>query len=135
MFSPQATMTRAMMVTILARMAGVDTDGAAVWYEPGVSWAVEKGISDGTNPGGLITREQLATMLYRSAGEPETTGTLDGFTDREAASAYAETALCWAVEKGILTGKGNGILDPAGFATRAEVAVMLMRIAGLTEEK
>ena len=64
---------------------------------------------------------------YRYAGSPKTTENLEAFTDSKKASKYAKPALCWAVETGILSGKGNGILDPQGKATRAEVASVLMR--------
>ena len=74
-----------------------------------------------------MTREQLAAMLYRYAGTPEPTGSLDGFNGKDAVSDYAADALCWAVDEGLLTGKGGGWLNPAGTATRAEVAVILMR--------
>ena len=78
-------------------------------------------------PDDPITREQLATMLYRYTGKPETAGTLDGFTDAGKASGYAQAALKWAVENGTLTGKGDQVLDPQGKATRAEAAAMLQR--------
>ena len=84
-------------------------------------------ISDGTNPQADITREQLAAMLYRYAGYPTTTGNLYQFSDANEVSNYAKSALCWATEKGIISGKGNNILDPKEKATRAEVAAMIMR--------
>ena len=64
-FSPSATTTRAMLMTVLARYAGEDTTGGATWYEKGMNWAKAKGVSDGTNPNANITREQLVTMMYR----------------------------------------------------------------------
>ncbi len=126
-FSPYDKTTRGMLMTILARKAGIDTSGSSPWYQKGLDWAKENDISDGTNPKGYITRQQLATMLYRAAGSPEVNGNLDAFTDKAEVSQYAENALVWAVEKGIMTGKGNGILDPANYATRAEMAAMIMR--------
>ena len=72
-------------------------------------------------------REQLATMLWRYAGSPTADGNLDGFADAGSTSDYAKEALRWAVEQGIVSGKGNGILDPQGYATRAQVSAMLMR--------
>ena len=122
-------MTRAMLMTVLARTDGQDTAApeGGQWYDAGTKWAVEQGISDGTNPDGSITREQLATMLWRYAGSPATNGTLDGFTDADKTGNYATDALRWAVEQGIITGKGGGVLDPQGPATRAEVSAMLMR--------
>lgn len=126
-FSPDDTMTRAMLMMVLARLDGQDTTGGSVWYEKGMNWAVVKGISDGTNPNGAITREQLAVMLWRYAGSPTTTGNLNRFTDRDQVASFAVNALEWAVEQGILAGTGNGSLSPKGAATRAQVATMLMR--------
>ncbi len=105
-----------------------------IWYEKAVIWANESGIvngfGDGTfRPDRPVTREQMACMLYRYADSPKTSGTLNAFTDRGKVSGYAVTALNWAVENGIITGKGNGILDPRGNVTRAEAAQMLMRYA------
>lgn len=126
-FNPNGNMTRAMFWTVLARIDGVDTNGGDVWYARAREWAVTEGVSDGTNPDGLITREQLATMLYRYAGEPETDGTLEGFSDAGSVSEWAYDALAWAVENGIVTGMGDGTLDPQGNATRAQAATMFMR--------
>lgn len=126
-FAPNEPTTRGMLMTILARYAGIDTAGGEVWYDKGMAWAKEQGISDGTAPQNAITREQLATMLYRYADEPETSGSLDAFRDAASVSSYAQVALKWAVEQGIITGKGGGVLDPLGNATRAEVATMLTR--------
>lgn len=130
-FSPALPMSRAMLMTVLARNAGVDTSGGESWYVKGLAWAVEQGISDGTAPDSHITREQLAVMLYRYAGEPETGGGLEGFVDAVAVSTWAGDALRWAVEQGIVTGKEGARLDPQGLATRAEAAAMLYRAAGL----
>ena len=126
-FDPDSTMTRAMLWTVLARLEGVDASGGGMWYAAGMEWAKAAGISDGTDPGGSITREQLATMLWRIAGSPDSDRTLEDFRDADEASIYAKNALGWAVEQGILSGKGGGILDPTGSATRVQVAAMLMR--------
>ena len=126
-FSPEAPMTRAMLMTVLARYAGEDTSGGTTWYEKGMAWAKANGISDGSNPTGNITREQLVTMLYRYAGSPATSGDLTRFADANAISAYARQAMQWAVEKGILTGTTPTTLTPQGQATRAQVATILMR--------
>ena len=126
-FGHNSPMTRAMLMTVLARLDGQDTSGGATWYEKGMNWAIAKGISDGTNPNGTITREQLAAMLYRYAGSPATSGSLDIFLDSGRVSPYAVDALRWAVEQGIISGMGDGTLDPQGNATRAQVAAMLMR--------
>lgn len=125
-FSPNTNLTRGMMMTILARMAGVDTTGGKTWYEKALAWAVEQGISDGTHPEATITREQLATMLHRFAGEPAVEGDLSAFTDGEMVSAWAKEAVAWAVKAGILQGSG-GKLRPQATATRAETAQLLWK--------
>lgn len=125
-FSPNAEMTRAMIVTVLARLEGVDTSKGATWYEAGQQWAMENGISDGTNMMGSLTREQLAAMLYRYAGSSAVNGEITGFSDTAKISDWAEDAMLWAVQNGIIVGS-NGVLNPQGKATRAEVATMLMR--------
>lgn len=140
-FSPHMDTSRAMIATILWRMEGSPaargeaayTDCAPhSWYSGGVNWAdgsgVIKGYGDGRfGPDDPITREQLALMLWRYAGSPAAAEDLEAFTDAHRAGDWAWEALCWAVEKGILTGRGDGILDPGGKATRAEAAAMLMR--------
>ncbi len=73
-------------------------------------------------------------MLYRYAGSPDTTGSLAAFKDADSVSDYAKTAVKWAVEKGIITGKGGGMLDPKSDATRAEMAAMLQRYCQLMEK-
>ncbi|HJG87586.1 InlB B-repeat-containing protein [Pseudoflavonifractor capillosus] len=130
-FDPAGTTSRAMIFTILARLDGQATEGGATWYEKGMQWAVAEGVSDGTNPNASITREQLATMLYRYAGSPAVENVTLSFSDADQVSAWARTAVEWAVSKGILTGKGGNVLDPAGTATRAEVAAMLQRFVSL----
>lgn len=125
-FTPNGEMTRAMIVTVLARLEGVDTTTGSTWYEAGQQWAMEQGISDGTNMLGSLTREQLAAMLYRYAGSPVVNGTITGFDDAASVSSWAMDAMTWAVQNGILAGS-NGNLNPQGNATRAEVATMLMR--------
>ena len=125
-FSPDGTTTRGMLMTMLARYAGVDTTGGASWYEKGMAWAQSAGISDGRAPEAGITREQLVTMLYRYADVPEAGGTLDAFADADTVSAYAVDAMRWAAANGIINGS-HGRLNPQGNATRAQVAAMLMR--------
>ena len=126
-FSPQAPMSRAMVMMVLARLAGQDVENAEPWYAAALEWAVAKGISDGTNPGGDVTREQLVTLLWRFAGEPEVASELD-FTDANEVSDYAGSAFAWAVSEGIIRGKDGGVLDPQVNATRAEVAAILTRL-------
>lgn len=132
-FSPSATMSRGMLMTVLARYAGESTEGGTVWYEKGMNWAKSKGVSDGSAPNRNITREQLAAMLYRYAGEPDGAADLSAYTDAGAVSAYAEKAVQWCVKNGILTGKTASTLAPKATATRAECAVMLQRFANLTK--
>lgn len=125
-FSPNTNLTRGMMMTLLARMAGVDTTGGKTWYEKALAWAVEQGISDGTHPEATITREQLVTMLHRFAGKPVAEGDLSAFTDDKTVSPWAKEAVIWAVEAGILQGSG-GKLRPQATATRAETAQLLWK--------
>ena len=125
-FSPNASTTRGMLMTVLARYAGEDTTGGATWYEKGMNWAKAKGVSDGTNPNADITREQLVTMLYRYAGSPKANGSLDSFSDAASVNSYAANAMQWAVANGIVNGS-NGKLNPQNNAPRAQVAAILMR--------
>ena len=131
-FSPSASTTRGMLMTVLARYAGEDTTGGATWYEKSMAWAKAKGVSDGTNPNANITREQLVTMLYRYAGSPKADGKLDSFSDAASVSTYAADAMQWAVANGIVNGS-NGKLNPQNNATRAEVAAILMRFCEMSK--
>ena len=125
-FSPSANMSRGMLMTVLARCAGESTEGGTVWYEKGMNWAKNKGISDGSAPNRNITREQPAAMLYRYAGEPDGAADLSAYTDAGSVSAYAEKAVTsGACKNGILTGKTSSTLAPKATATRAECAAML----------
>ena len=127
-FAPVENMNRAMLVTVLARLDGQDTDGGETWYAKSVAWSVEQGISDGTNMEDAVSREQLVTILYRYAGSPALAeAELNGYTDTDQVSGWARSAMQWAVEQGILTGKSGNLLDPAATATRAEVSAILMR--------
>ena len=144
-FSPAATTTRGMVVTILYRLAGQPTSASTSafsdvavgqWYSDAVSWASANGIvsgyGDGTfGPKDTVTREQLAAILYRFAqtqSEDVTqTGALSSFTDGGDTAQWAQSAMSWAVGNGLISGKGNGVLDPQGTATRAEVAAILAR--------
>ena len=132
-FSPNATMSRGMLMTVLTRYAGESTEGGTVWYEKGMNWAKSKGVSDGSAPNRNITREQLAAMLYRYAGEPDGAADLSAYTDAGSVSAYAEKAVQWCVKNGILIGKTSSTLAPKATATRAECAAMLQRFASLTK--
>ncbi|MDD2190029.1 MAG: S-layer homology domain-containing protein [Eubacteriales bacterium] len=143
-FSPNFTMTRAMLVTVLHRLAGTpnangdmfDDVMAGQWYSDSVTWAAESGIVSGYSSGLFgsndpITREQMVTILYRYAKEMgyniTASADLAGFTDAGQTSSWSQDAVRWAVAAGLISGKGNGILDPKGKATRAEVALIFMR--------
>ena len=126
-FAPSATVTRAMVWTVLARMDGENTEGGSAWYSKARTWAMENGISDGTNPEAAITREQLATMLYRYCGSPAVSGSLSGYADGSSVSDWAEDAMLWAIEQGLIEGIGGNKLAPAADTTRAQLAQILMR--------
>lgn len=140
-FSPNSTMTRGMLATVLYRAAGspeapelsgfTDVQPDA-YYAGAVAWAAENNIAGGYGNGSFgpndpITREQLAVLLYRYAGSPEPPELALDFTDAGRISGYAQDAMRWAVGQGILRGKEENRLDPGGTATRAEVAAVLMR--------
>ncbi len=126
-FSPDQAMTRQMLMTVLARVDGQDTSGDP--YGKGMAWAVKNGVSDGSDPTGVISRQQLATMLYRYAGEPEISmnGSISKFSDSDTIADYAKKAMEWAVQVGILNGLGDGNIQPSSNATRAQVAAMIAR--------
>ena len=130
-FTPGAPMTRVMIVTVLARYAS-DDSSLVIGYAEGQQWAVETGISDGSNMSGTVTRQQMAAMLYRYAGSPAVTGSLAGFPDAASVSDYATDAMIWAVENGFITGMTDGTLNPYGLATRAQVATILQRFVEAT---
>ena len=119
-----------MVWTILARMDGVDTDGS-VWYDAGQNWATANDISDGSAPEAAVTREQLATMLFRFAQHKGMAAVtlaehIYGYPDADSVSGYAIPALNWAIGAGIINGL-DGALAPQDGATRAQLATMLMR--------
>lgn len=140
-FSPTGTMTRCDLVLIMYRMAGQpsvtgvenpfsDVTSTDYFYKA-VLWAYKNGVVNGTgantfSPKKNITREQIASILFRYSGATTATGSLTSFTDAGSVSDYATTAMKWAVGAGIIGGS-NGKLNPQGNATRAEVAVMLHR--------
>ena len=139
-FAPDSNLSRAMLAQILYNKEGKPsvaessafTDVApGEWYSNAVTWAAASNIVGGYGNGLFgsndnITREQLAVMLWRYAGEPAATNKELHFNDADEVSGYALDALLWAVENNIINGKGGGILDPQGQATRAQVAQMLM---------
>lgn len=153
LFQPDQGMTRGMFVTILGRLEGIDPNGensgakngfsdvgADEYYAAFVAWAAANGITNGTEdnrflPGELVTREQIAVMLYRYAqykgliSAEDINPDLSDYTDQGQISDYARSAIQWAVAAGILKGSGDGTLHPQDTATRAEVAAMIMRWA------
>ena len=126
-FTPNSPMTRAMLMTVLARLDGEDTTGGGIWYEKGIAWAIANGVSDGSAPSAPVTREQLATALWRYAGSPAVSDSLASYSDADSVSAYARDAMRWAVSTGVISGMGDGVLAPRNSATRAQVAAILMR--------
>ena len=145
-FSPNETTTRAMIVTMLHRLEGEPnassgsfTDVASsMYYADAVAWAQANGVVNGTSattfsPDQAITREQMAAILYRYAqfkGYDVTAGnSLNAYTDASQISPYAATAMQWANAEGLITGNTATTINPAGNATRAEVATILMRFA------
>ena len=135
-FEPNANMTRAMVWAILARIDGESVTGAA-WATDARAWAMAEGVSDGTDPNGLVTREQFATMLYRYAVAKgydvsigESTNILS-YADFASISEYAIPAMQWVCGSGIVTGVTDTTLVPQGTATRAQCAAMLMRFTEL----
>ena len=139
-FNPQGTMTRGMLAAVLHRMAGTPfSEGplvfedilAGTWFADSVVWCSEKGIITGVDathfsPNDPVTREQVALMLWRLAGWPES-GPMAIFWDGARINEWSRLGVDWAVQAGIVTGKSDGSFDPQGYATRAEVAQMLMK--------
>ena len=138
-FAPNTHLSRAMFAQILYNKAerpsttnnNIFSDVPnGVWFTDAIVWATANNIVNGYNgqfkPNDPITREQLVLMLWRYEGQPTSQSTLLGYVDASDISDYALDAMCWAVKNGVIKGKGNGILDPKGFATRAETAQILM---------
>ena len=144
LFRPNGQATRGQFVTMIYRLQGrpawteeaAFTDLTQEYYKDAVNWAAGQGIVSGYSadtfgPGRPITREELVTILYRMQGEPEVSGTLDGFADGAGVQAYARRAMIWAVEKGIISGYEDKTLRPQNNATRAEVCKILIGYAAL----
>ena len=115
-FDPDGTLNRAMFWTILARASGVDTDGGATWYAVAQQWAIDNGVSDGTDAMGALTREQLVTMLWRLTAP-----------DAGQISTWALEAMRWAASTGLIQGDESGNLTPTATCTRAQAATFLVR--------
>lgn len=141
-FQPNGTLTRGQMVTILYRMAGQPSVSGSVpfvdvvsgsYYADAVLWGYQSGVVKGITETGFapnqqVTREQLATFLYRYDGSPSSASeTLAGFADRDQVSSYARSAMSWALEQGIVKGTSNTTLAPKNLTTRAQAATMAAR--------
>lgn len=130
-YEPETALTRNMMMTVLARTAGADTEGGDPWYAKGQQWAVENGVSNGLWGEDSITREQLVTMLFNYANKAglDTSARADvsGMENADAVSSWATEAVQWAVAEGILKGVDNTDLAPQGLATRAQAAAFMQR--------
>lgn len=152
-FLPQATMTRAMFAQVLYRIAGEPKCEAAlpftdveekVWYTKAVRWAYDAGIVNGVSdmsfaPNRKITREQMATMLYKYAAacgiaDDDPPALPESFSDRAEVSRYAAGPMGWAVSVGLINGVGGSRLAPKSDATRAQAAAILVRMTALLEE-
>lgn len=133
-FNPDGSITRQQMWMILARLSGASPANMTEARE----WAMSSGVTDGTNGGNAMTRQQMVTFLYRYAqNRGYTTGggtSLDSFPDNATVSAYAREPLAWAVGNGIVAGTSDGNLNPGGGATRAQFAVILQRFYNNTVE-
>ena len=128
-FDPNGEMNRAMVWTVLGRMDGADVgNSGSSWYSNAQAWAVSSQVSDGSNPGGKITRAELTTMLWRYAGSPVATFDLSVFNDSSSVANWANAAMQWAASTGVISGS-NGSLNPSGDARRSEVAAILMRFS------
>ena len=145
-FEPNSAMTRSMLVTVLGRMNGGEIKGnasftdvaAGAWYTDSIAWAADNGIVNGVGDGQFapnqsITREELAVMMYNyakfsKADVSNTSNTeVAKLADYQKSSAWAQTAMAWAYNTGLIQGDENNLLNPQGTATRAEVATILQR--------
>ncbi len=143
LFGTSSSLTRAEAAVVLWRLAGEPVGASGLpadcdpsgFYAEAASWALGAGVfsgysGDAFGPTDTITREQLATVLWRAAGSPEAGGDLSSFSDAADVSDFADVAMRWAVSAGVLRGQGDGdALDPQGACTRAQLATMLYRLA------
>ena len=126
LFNPDGTLTRAMFWTMLARVDGVDTTGGETWYSKAQDWVIAKGVSDGEDPTGALTREQLVTMLWRLNGEPVVNYLITA-PDASQISDWALEAMRWAASAGLIEGDETGALTPTANTTRAQAATFMVR--------
>lgn len=131
LFQPEGTMTRQQVWMILARLSGANPADMA----QAKAWARQNGVSDGSDPGAAVTRQQLVTLLYRYAEmmgySVEGKADLSGFPDVAGISGYAMAPMAWAVGNNVVSGSGEGYLNPAVTASRAQFAVILWRFWGV----
>ena len=146
-FAPGMSLNRGMLTTILWRAAGKPSVGTAapfadvpdtLYCAEAIAWAYGEGAVQGIGgdmfaPAAPVLREQMAAILWRLQGQPQTKGTADGFADADGQSDYAAAALCWAVEKSLLLGDDQNRLRPRDSITRAEAAVLLMRYFAMAD--
>ncbi len=126
-FSPNGSMTRAMTWAVLSRIAGEDIGASeGKWYLGYQEWAMENSVSDGQRPNDNVTREQLVSMLHRMKGNPAAEYDLSAFPDAAKISDWAKESVTWAVDTGLMVGKGE-LLAPRDNATRAEASVLLLK--------
>lgn len=134
-FDPEGSINRSMVWTVIARLAG-QTIGGITWAEDAKAWAVTRGVSDGTDPNGDVTREELVTMLYWYAGSPamdvSELGFIGNYPDSADVSDWAQDAFAWAISEGFIDGR-DGQLAPGAPVTRAEAATILARIHVLSK--
>lgn len=134
-FDPEGSMNRSMVWTVIACLAG-QTIGGITWAEDAKAWAVTRGVSDGTDPDGDVTREELVTMLYRYTGSPAMDvpelGFIGNYPDSVDVSDWLQVAFAWAISKGFIDGR-DGQLAPGDPVTRAEAATILARIHVLSK--
>lgn len=149
LFSPNTSMTRAMLATVLYRVSGAKAPGkgaefadvqAGLWYTDGIAWASANGVVNGMGDGNYhpdraVTREELVTMFYRyqtsRKGDVSAKGALTGYPDGDTVASWAKEAMEWAIGAELVKGRNTGHLDPKGTATRAEVGTILQRFEGL----
>ncbi len=131
-FSPRLNTTRAELFTILHRMSGkAKNESAKVWYQPAMTWSKSRGLSDGLRPMDKVTREEIAKAIYEFVGSPKVNKSLNNYKDQNDISKSARKAMEWAVEKKLIYGRNGDKLCPKGYATRAELLAIIVRLLTL----
>ena len=128
-YSPNASVTRATVWTVLARMNGIDINGGSTWYEKAQKWVISMGISDGSNPEKIVSRQEVITMLYRQAGSPPVKNQgnyATAFGDMKDIAGWAYDPVVWAIQNYLLNiYYSSGMLYPTQGALRWELAYLL----------